>query len=188
MMEMQQAGRLRSKAGDNQVFCPRCAATNIDDAKFCRVCGTNLDTVALALSDPAAVSKATRRKHSRSKQKNWIDKRRDGTKNMTQGIGLITASALLGLALGLFSHNPDWIIIWLVFVGWVTVWGVVSITSGIGDLLESRFMRQQLGEDESLSDDIPATQSARIIERDTSPSLPASVTENTTKLLNEPEP
>ena len=33
------------------MFCPRCAAQNLDDAKFCRACGTNLETVALALAD-----------------------------------------------------------------------------------------------------------------------------------------
>lgn len=32
------------------MFCPRCAAQNLDDAKFCRTCGTNLETVALALA------------------------------------------------------------------------------------------------------------------------------------------
>ncbi len=32
------------------MFCPRCAAQNLDDAKFCRACGTNLESIALALS------------------------------------------------------------------------------------------------------------------------------------------
>ncbi|MBA2732993.1 MAG: zinc-ribbon domain-containing protein, partial [Acidobacteria bacterium] len=31
------------------MYCPRCSAQNLDDAKFCRACGTNLETVALAL-------------------------------------------------------------------------------------------------------------------------------------------
>ena len=172
------------------MYCPRCGATNIDGAKFCRGCGTNLDTVALALSDPAAVGKANRKKSARSKHKNWIDKRRDGTKNFMQGIGLMTASALLGVALALFSNNPDWIIVWLVIVGWVTVWGVVSITSGISDLLESRFLRREFEDAEDSAREQLHDRPTGVADSETSPNLklPPSVTENTTKLLTKSEP
>ena len=32
------------------MFCPKCATANSDQGKFCRACGTNLETVALALA------------------------------------------------------------------------------------------------------------------------------------------
>jgi hypothetical protein len=113
-------------------------------------------------------------------------------KNVAQGLGLVLASALLGIPLAIFSGKPDWIIIWLVLVGWVTVWGIVSISSGIGDLLESRFMRRQFGDSEE-SEGIEiqtANRPAELTDPETSPNLklPASVTENTTKLLSKPEP
>lgn len=38
------------------MFCPRCAAQNLDDAKFCRACGTNLETVALEVAVEASPS------------------------------------------------------------------------------------------------------------------------------------
>jgi len=172
------------------MYCPRCGAQNIDGAKFCRGCGTTLDVVALALSDSASVGNTKRRKRGSATQKDWLQSRHDGTKNLMQGVGFVIASALLGIPLALFSHNPDWVIIWLVLVGWVTVWGVVSITSGISDLLESRFMRRQLGDDESMDEGRSTSHIAGISEADTSPNLdlPASVTENTTRLLTKPEP
>jgi len=146
--------------------------------------------VALALSDSESLGNTKRRKRGSATQKDWLETRHHGTKNVMQGVGMVIASALLGIPLALFSHNPDWAIIWVIFVGWVTVWGVVSITSGIGDLLESRFMRRQLGADESMDEWRSASHIAGISEADTSPNLdlPASVTENTTKLLSKPEP
>jgi hypothetical protein len=173
----------------HRVYCPKCATPNVDGSKFCRACGTNLETVALALSDPSAVSKPGRKKAA--KQKNWIEKRREGMKNIAQGTGLVTASALLGVPLGVFSHNPDWIIIWLVLVGWLTCWGVVVVVSGLGDLLESRFMRRQVDQkdDESSDPQLPATERpAGFADPVTAPNLtlPPSVTENTTNLLTKP--
>ncbi|MGH9903752.1 MAG: zinc-ribbon domain-containing protein, partial [Pyrinomonadaceae bacterium] len=32
------------------MFCPRCAAQNVDDASFCRACGTNISLVPQALT------------------------------------------------------------------------------------------------------------------------------------------
>jgi hypothetical protein len=174
------------------MYCPRCATPNADGSKFCRACGTNLETVALALFDPSTLDQTGKTKAAISSQKNWIDKRREGTKNVVQGIGLVTASALLGVPLGIFSHNPDWIIIWLVLVGWVAVWGVVSVASGIGNLLESRFMRGQLERDTKLSLDPqvqPSGRPAGFVDPVTAPNLtlPPSVTENTTNLLTKPD-
>ena len=31
------------------MYCPRCATQNLDGSKFCRACGTNLETIAIAL-------------------------------------------------------------------------------------------------------------------------------------------
>src|SRR5687767_6602495 len=96
------------------MYCPRCAAQNLDDAKFCRGCGTSLETVALALSgqyQPAA--------NSGDSSKDWLEVRHEGVQRLIRGIGLLGAALLIGVALGLFSDTNDWIIIWLVFVGWM---------------------------------------------------------------------
>lgn len=170
------------------MYCPRCAAQNLEGTKFCRTCGTNLEVVALALTDSFPVEKANKKIVSSKTGKTWIKKRSEGMKNLIQGVGLLSASALLAAMLGIFSNNPDWIVIWLVLVGWMAVLGVVTVGSGIGDLIEARFLlrllKEPLAEVRPTSADLPAL----VADPVTSPnlSIPASVTENTTNLLINP--
>ena len=109
-------------------------------------------------------------------------------KNLIQGVGLLSASALLAVMLAIFSSDPDWIIIWLVLVGWMAVLGVVTVGSGVGDLIEARFLMRRLTE--PLAEVRPTSADLPVLVADpvTSPnlSIPASVTENTTNLLINP--
>ncbi len=168
------------------MFCPRCATQNLDGTKFCRTCGSNLETVALAMAGQsgAAVTNSALSKVGPS----WIDKRRQAPKRFIKGGGLLTASALLGVALGVFSHEPDWIIIWLVLVGWMACLGIFSIASGIGDLLESRLLLRELKEASNTFIPPHVNNPLAFADASTSPnlSLPPSVTENTTNLLTKP--
>jgi len=171
------------------MYCPRCAAQNLEGTKFCRTCGTNLEVVALALTDSSPVEKANNKKIVSSKTgKTWIKKRSEGMKNLIQGVGLLSASALLAAMLGIFSNNPDWIVIWLVLVGWMAVLGVVTVGSGIGDLIEARFLlrliKEPLAEVRPTSADLPALVAEPVTSSNLS--IPASVTENTTNLLINP--
>lgn len=170
------------------MYCPRCAAQNLDDAKFCRACGTNLETVALALADQ--YHPAPKGFEEEQAKDSWLEKRSEGTGAITKGVGLLGASLLIGLALGLFSNQADWIIIWVGLAGWMACWGFISLTNGIHALMESRFMARQLKQareplaqasvDEAKSlMDAPATNKL---------SLPPSITEHTTELLTNPSP
>jgi small basic protein len=128
------------------MYCPRCAAQNLDDVKFCRACGTNLEVVALALADQNKPAKASKDEDEKEKaEKNWMEKRSEGVGDLVKGAGLMMASLLIGIALGLFSNQPDWIVIWLGTAGWMACWGVISLSSGIRALLESKFMLRQMG-------------------------------------------
>ena len=160
------------------MYCPRCAAQNLDDAKFCRGCGTSLETVALALSgqyQPAA--------NSGEFPKDWLAVRHEGVQRLIRGIGLLGAALLIGVALGLFSDTNDWIIIWLVFVGWMAAWGVISLVSGIGSMAEARFLLKRMEQSQShylsgrskefTTAELPTAQ----------PGMPLSVTEHTTRAL-----
>jgi hypothetical protein len=173
------------------MFCPRCAAQNLDDAKFCRVCGTNLETVALALADKYQPAKNEKLESSFD---NWLETRREGVNKIVRGTGWMVSSLLIGTALGLFSHEPDWIIIWMCLVGWMTVLGVFSMVTGIARLMESRFIRRQLAEPTGASDiqiqPLPAADRAAINGPTTAPmpQIPqSSVTEQTTTRLVKPE-
>ena len=177
------------------MYCPRCATQNLDGAKFCRACGTNLETVALALAqplDPAQLDKDAAKKPKPAKNK--VEKRSEGLTNIVRASGLIGGSALVGAALALFSNNPDWIIIWMIFAGWLACWGVMCLVSGIAALIESRFMPLQAGhptrETVSTTTPLRSGDDQEILSSSATPklSLPQSVTEHTTELLKGQHP
>ena len=168
------------------MYCPRCAAQNLDDAKFCRACGTNLESVALALSGehrPAKLGKD--RGGDTLDEMSWLEKRNEAVSSIIKGTGLMAASLLIGVALGLFSKAADWIIIWVGLAGWMACWGVISMTSGIGTLLESKSMLRYIKRtsQETLA---PAAQSLLADDSRRIPDAlapPISVTEYTTEPL-----
>jgi F0F1-type ATP synthase assembly protein I len=173
------------------MFCPRCAAQNLDDAKFCRVCGTGLEAVALALAD----------KHQPTKKEggiagdpfqSWLETRKESVNKISKGLGMFVSSLLIGAALGLFSNTHDWIIIWMCLVGWMTVVGIISMVTGTASLMESRFLRRQLGQESgsgaSTVQALPANERVMMNEATTAPILrpQPSVTEHTTTRLIKP--
>jgi hypothetical protein len=172
------------------MFCPRCAAQNLDDAKFCRVCGTNLETVALALTDKGQVATSDSGV-TKNPLENWLETRKAAEK-IVRGIGLFLSSLLIGVALWLFSGEQDWIIIWTVLAGWLACFGVISMVSGIAGLLESRFLRRQLRQssDAAVPPVQPFAANDRLMmnEATTAPILgtQSSVTEHTTTRLIKP--
>ncbi len=163
------------------MYCPRCAAQNLDDAKFCRGCGNSLETVALALS-----GHYDKIKHSSNPSETWLYKRSQAMRSLVKAGGWLGSSLIIGTALGLFGPN-DWVVIWLVFAGWMAVLGMFSLVAGINGLIDSRFMQRQLdqaGEGRTLA----AHERAAITDGlATPPLLPhGSVTEHTTKHLTKP--
>lgn len=175
------------------MFCPRCAVQNLDDAKFCRACGTNLETVALALADKNHPAKGDGDRTADPFER-WLETRKKSVNKIATGIGLVVSSILIGIALWLFSGDPDWIIIWMVLVGWMTCLGVISMLTGTAGLMESRFMRRQL---RPASDpatgaihSLPMSDRVLVNEGTTASMLhpQSSVTEHTTTRLVKPEP
>ena len=176
------------------MYCPRCATQNLDGAKFCRACGTNLETVALALAqqlDPAQADKDAAKPKA---GKNKLQKRREGLTKIVQASGLIGASAVVGTALAFFSNQPDWIIIWMIFAGWMACWGVMLLVSGVAALIESIFTSPQTelttGETVSRTTPLGWGEDQEILPTPPIPklSLPSSITEHTTELLNGQHP
>ncbi len=175
------------------MFCPRCAAQNLDNAKFCRACGTNLETVALALADKYHPAKSDG-DEAEDPFESWLKTRKEGINKIVKGIGWFVSSLLIGVALRFFSNEADWIIIWMCLVGWMAVLGIISILTGTAALIESRFLRRQLGllSGAEISPVQPLPAGDRVMMNDplTSPMLRplSSVTEHTTTRLVKPEP
>lgn len=171
------------------MYCPRCAAQNLDDAKFCRGCGTSLETIALALAGKLPLARKKDEDDDEEEPKTWMEKRRKGVNKLVRATGLLGSSLLIGTALGLFSNQNDWIFVWMVFCGWMAVWGVFSLVSGIQYLLDARYTRKYLG---PAARDTGQLSSGRefkqLPERDLSMHVPpVSVTEQTTRALVEPK-
>jgi hypothetical protein len=173
------------------MFCPGCATQNLEGAKFCRACGTNLETVALALAQqltPDQLNKDVAKKAGASKNK--LEMRREGLAKIVRSSGMIGASALVGAALALFSNQHDWIIVWMIFAGWLACLGVIGLVSGVAALIESRFtpLEATYSAREIVSRTTPLRSGAdqEILPVPTNPQLsrPSSITEHTTELLN----
>lgn len=173
------------------MFCPRCAAQNLDDAKFCRGCGTSLETVALALADNYHPPRRNDRL-AKDPFESWLETRKNAVNKISRGLGWLVSSLLIGAALGLFSDAHDWIIIWMCLVGWMAVVGVISMVTGTAGLMESRFMRRQLGEPSDVGpaqvQPLTSNDRAMMNEATTAPILRpgSSVTEHTTTRLIKP--
>jgi len=169
------------------MYCPRCATQNLEGAKFCRACGTNLETVALALAQQLDPTQSDKKPKA---AKNKLEKRSEGLTKIVRATGMIGASGLVGAALALFSGKPDWIIIWMIFAGWLACLGVIAFVSGIADLIESRFTPAHAGpravETVSQTNPLRSGDDQEILPSSAAPNLlvPSSITEHTTELLN----
>ena len=168
------------------MFCPRCAAQNSDDTKFCRACGTNLATVSLVLSDPQQLSTAALEKVASISSV----KRRDGTSKLIHGTGWIGASTIVGVALGLFSNTNDWIFVWLGLASWMACLGIILWSQGINKLIEARYLRRELraaaADSAFVNHQLRHSEPRALSEVPNTNKLaqPGSVTDRTTELLN----
>jgi hypothetical protein len=170
------------------MFCPKCAAQNLDEAKFCRACGADIRLVPQALTgrlardddddDDDDGGEFDARGRSRVER---------GTKKLVQGIGF-----LLVFVLTVFYFR---------FAFWATFWFVFPAISNIGTgvgLLAQHAWRQsghlpggikgttRLGASETTA--LPRMNMNEIAPADTSEIVapPPSVTEGTTRHLGTP--
>ena len=124
------------------MFCPQCATPNADDVKFCRSCGRELEAVALILSGKSAgAGKKDTNKSEPKSEKDWLEKRIEGVRGVTRGSILLTVSLLIGVAMALFipsSFDAPWFLLWMVFFGWLAVWGGIEMAYGVGSVLEAK--------------------------------------------------
>ena len=124
------------------MFCPHCATPNAGDVKFCRSCGKELEAVALALSgEPAKPVKAEANSVEPKTAQDWAEKHIEGVSGITRGSILLAVSLLIGAAMALFmpaSFEAPWILIWMVFFGWMAVWGGIEMAYGVSGVLEAK--------------------------------------------------
>jgi hypothetical protein len=164
------------------MYCPQCATQNTDNAKFCRACGTDLAAVALVLTNKLPLPEA------------WLEKYGESKRKVIMGALLLGAALLIGGVPALFIGVIfPLVMLWTVFFGWIAAWGIVSLASGVGEMVKSQTMLRQMKQfDSGLTTTEPSELSSaahepRMLGDVTSaqPYSPSSVTEHTTQLLGE---
>ena len=167
------------------MYCPQCAIQNTDNAKFCSTCGTDLEAVALVLTNKFPLPGARLKKYGESKHK------------VIMGAIVLGAALLIGGVPALFIEELFlWVMLWTVFFGWIAGWGIVSCASGVGEMVKSKTMLRQMKQfDRGL---IPTESSQlsseayepRMLDYATraKPYSSLSVTERTTDLLGKHHP
>ncbi|HEV2882481.1 MAG TPA: zinc ribbon domain-containing protein [Pyrinomonadaceae bacterium] len=168
------------------MYCPRCAAQNLDDAKFCRACGADIRLVPQALQGTlhdALERPATGEAASRRKEKKRAPATIDGgLKDIFSGLGLFII-----FLIGLFAFRGAF---------WVTVWFIIpalaSVGEGIGKLIRAQQEQARLtatsyeGNNVRAAPFAPAPVVKEISSPDTTEIVraPASVTDSTTRHLD----
>jgi hypothetical protein len=181
------------------MFCPKCAAQNQDQTKFCRSCGTDLRAVALALdvqlTPSKEVSNIEEKKPEMTQQ--WLKLQGDGIHRVVQGAILFVMGVLLGIPLALFSKGSDWhsnwILVWLFLCGWLPVLGAITMGTGFSNLIHSRMMLRRidrLATTMTALAEPPADETQKLpeVEAAQEVSTPLSVSEHTTAPLIKPHP
>src|ERR1700755_705098 len=112
------------------MYCPNCASQNIDNAKFCRSCGGDLVTVALAMNNKSLSSSAE-----------WIEKYGEAKSKVATGAIMAGAAILIWIGPAFMIRDTlAWVFFWSIFFGWLAAWGIVKLAANVGGLLKAKTM------------------------------------------------
>ncbi|HET6862647.1 MAG TPA: hypothetical protein VFH91_06355 [Pyrinomonadaceae bacterium] len=187
------------------MFCPRCAANQSNDIKFCTVCGANLQAVRQAVESPETgkkfdwadtwVADMFMQAGAAERRKLEIERIRGITpevKRLTEmKAGVITSSVGIGLMIFLYVFMKG--------VGWnvtpetsqilsrVWVAGIIPVFVGLGIILSGVVVGKKLVAEtergQSLAEGDSGPQALKAADTNEFISSPFSVTEQTTKHL-----
>jgi hypothetical protein len=90
------------------MFCPKCAAQNIEDASFCRVCGTDIHLVPQALAGRSPAKTDDDRAARRSRRRGRGASVEHAVKNIFVGVAFLVIATALS-----FTGRGGW---WWVFM------------------------------------------------------------------------
>jgi len=168
------------------MYCPNCAAQNVDGASFCRACGANISLVPQALTGRLPETRDTegaleRPGRGRSRHKSEEVRPEKGVENL-----FIGAAFLLVTILGALFFRGGFMI-WI----WFIIPGLSLVGGGVATLMRAKreAQREALFNPASASPIMPPSpRFGELSAPGTSEIVPpASVTESTTRHLNRKE-
>ena len=175
------------------MFCPRCAAQNVENASFCRACGANISlvpqaltgqlAVSLTVADDGAMEGGTRRRRRRKKKEQEPATMERAVRSLFMGVAFICVSLS--------------VVFWMpggsVWGFWMLLPAFGCLADGVASLLRMRAEQQKLAPPpfRPASTISPAGHTNELPPpRDLSavymPPGPTSVTEGTTRHLGAP--
>jgi hypothetical protein len=163
------------------MYCPKCGTQNIDNASFCRACGSNLSLVPQALTGhlPEAVSVGEMVRRSRRERK------RDKPPSLDRAVReVFSGIAFICVAFAVLFYAPAGSIWWF----WMFIPAFMGVGSGIGEYIRYKQSQKtpQLASSVYTPPAVPpAPYGGELPPRNTADLYaPPSVTENTTRLLD----
>ena len=110
------------------MFCPKCATQNLDDAKFCRSCGTDISLVPQAMTGQLAarLSDVDNTPHGRRRSRR---ERRDGPPSIERAVkNLFMGVAFIFIAFAVKTWAPAGNIWWF----WMLLPAAAMLADGVG--------------------------------------------------------
>ena len=165
------------------MFCPKCATNNLDGARFCRSCGADISLVPQALTghlpvDQSIATEEYSRHGRRHRRTPSVDK---AVKNIFMGLGFLVVAIVLSFTpMGRFWWFWMLIPAFSMLGGGVAEW--LRVKQAQPRTLPSGSMPQALGAPPPRAGDLPGRNTAELIMQ------PPSVTEGTTRLLDDEAP
>ena len=172
------------------MFCPRCAAQNADDAKFCRACGTDISLVPQAVTGQLAERLAAREDDSRVRRRRRRHRDRDeekGPPSVERAVrSFIMGLAFIFVAFAVWNWAPAGRIWWF----WMLIPAASMIADGVSTYIRVADNKKKLAPPPYVPAQAavqPPPRAAALPPRDTGEIVPPpSVTEATTRHLNVP--
>jgi hypothetical protein len=118
------------------MFCPKCAAQNVEGAHFCRACGANISLVSQALNGQLpTVQEDDGRLSRRRRRRGGTPSLDEGIRNLIMGIGFVAVA----IALAFFGRPIGANVWWF----WMLIPAFGMMGKGVSDIVRARQLKAE---------------------------------------------
>ncbi len=156
------------------MFCPKCAAQNIDGAHFCRACGANLSLIPQALTGQIATAPVEEFGRGRRRRGSRPPSLDEGVRTLVMGLGFVAVAVALAIWGGPVGANVWWF--------WMLIPAFGMLGKGISDIIRVNQLKSSSQVQQQISYVAPPQNLPASNTNELQPSAP-SVTEGTTRHL-----